>query len=81
MCSTTPGERLTRGVAALVLGFVGLGMLGTAWCAVPMLACATFLLIGAVTGWCPTDLLTRRRARRPNTFGYDEGTQHVRIGG
>ena len=45
-------------------------------CTVPMAVCATFLMIGAITGWCPTQLFkgrgTRSARRSPNTLGFPE---------
>lgn len=78
-CATAPSERVGRGVGGLVLGFVALGVLDTLWCAVPMMVCSVLLLVGAVTGWCPTDLLARRPARRPNSLGYVDATHVVTI--
>ena len=72
-CATTPRERWGRAVGAVVVGGVALGMSDQLWTAVPLGVLTVFLVIGAITGWCPTDLLAPRRgqeAPRPNAFGY-----------
>ncbi len=59
-CATTPSERIIRGVLALFTASVAANTWSTnLWCAIPAAICATFLVIGAITGWCPTSLLTR----------------------
>lgn len=67
-------------VAAVFLGAFALSSLDQPCCAIPAGVCATFLTIGAVTGWCPTQLLMRRDAPAPaNTLGYDEARQPIDI--
>ena len=41
-----------------------LSMLDNPWCAIPAGACAVLLMVGAITGWCPSDLLRPREAMR-----------------
>lgn len=74
-CATTPGERVTRGVLSIVVAGIAASMAANPWCAIPAAICSVFLMIGAITGWCPTDLVTRRRPSAPNTFGYPEALQ------
>lgn len=47
------------------------------WCAIPAAICSTFLMIGAITGWCPTNLLTgrSRSAQGANSLDYPEALQ------
>lgn len=65
-----------RAVAAVVLAAFSASMWSSnLLCAVPAALCSTFLAIGAITGWCPTQLLrglpTRHRAE-PHTLGVPE---------
>lgn len=54
-----------RALAAVVLAaFSGSMWSSNLVCAIPAAICATFLLIGAVTGWCPTQLLQGRSSSR-----------------
>lgn len=72
-CASTPKERWTRGAGAVVVGLTALGMNDTPLVAIPLGVMAVFLAIGAITGWCPTDLLAARRRSvgpRENAFGY-----------
>ena len=80
-CAVTPGERVIRAAASVVVGAVALNSVGNLWCAIPAGICATFLAIGAITGWCPTNLLpsTRRVTPEPNTLGYAEARQHIDV--
>lgn len=67
-------------LAAVFLGAFSLSSLDQPWCAIPAGVCAMFLTIGAVTGWCPTQLLGRRDAQAPaNTLGFDEARQRIDI--
>jgi len=67
-------------VAGAFLAAFSLNALDQPWCAIPAGVCATFLTIGAITGWCPTQLLNRRDAPTPaNTLGYDEARQPIDI--
>lgn len=74
-----PADRLARGVGAALMLIVATSV-GTAWCAVPAGICAACLAIGAVTGWCPTDLFKRRpSSSAPNEFGYAEARDSIRL--
>lgn len=68
-CATSRADRGLRAVAAVFLIAIATTT-DNPWCAVPAALCATFLIIGAITGWCPTDLLRRPEPRRENAFGY-----------
>ena len=80
-CAVTSGERVIRAAASVVVGAVALNSVGNLWCAIPAGICATFLAIGAFTGWCPTNLFpsTRRVTPEPNTLGYAEARQHIDV--
>ena len=75
-CAVSRGERGIRAVIAVFLAAFALNNLDNLWCAVPAGVCATLLAVGAVTGWCPTDLLGRTPgATEPNALGYPEARQ------
>lgn len=76
-CAVRPAERIGRGAVSAFLALFALSSLDNLWCAVPAAVCAFFLVIGAITGWCPTDLLTRPRAPEENTLGYAEARQRI----
>lgn len=77
-CTVDRGERVVRGVIALVLAAFAVSSLDTLWCAIPAAACAGFLMVGAITGWCPTDLLVRTSGGvEPNDLGYPEAPQQL----
>lgn len=65
--------------AAAFLGAFALSSLDQPWCAIPAGVCASFLTIGAITGWCPTQLLSRGASAPPNALGYDEARQPIDI--
>ncbi|WP_292811213.1 hypothetical protein AB2L57_04825 [Microbacterium sp. HA-8] len=56
-CAATRGERIGRGFASVFVGAFAVSTLDNPWCAVPAAICSVLLMVGAVTGWCPTDLL------------------------
>jgi hypothetical protein len=56
-CAATRGERIGRAFASVFVGAFAASTLENPWCAVPAATCSVLLMIGAVTGWCPTDLL------------------------
>ena len=67
-------------VASVFLTAISLSSLDQLWCAIPAAVCATFLAIGALTGWCPTQLLRSREEPAPvNNLGYDEARQPIDI--
>ncbi|WP_400994407.1 DUF2892 domain-containing protein [Agromyces sp. GXQ0307] len=77
-CAVSRGERVLRGVIAVFLAAFAASNLENLWCAIPAGICATFLAIGAITGWCPTDLLTRSAATtEPNVLGYPEARREL----
>lgn len=83
-CAVTPGQRAARGVLALLVGAVGVAAAhdGQLWLAVPAGVFATFLVIGAVTGWCPTNLLRPREHDAIGAaHGYPDARRLVRLGG
>lgn len=64
-----------RAAGAVFAGTFAFAMSAQPWCAVPAATCATFLLIGAVTGWCPTKVLGRRATQPAPTHGYPDATR------
>ena len=75
-CAVTRGERGIRAVIAVFVGAFALNQLEQPWYAVPAGAAAVLVAIGAITGWCPPDLLGRARAEtEPNALGYPEARQ------
>lgn len=79
-CATTPGERWGRAAGSVLMALAA-ALSPSMLCTVPMAVCATFLMIGAITGWCPTQLLkgrqTGRTRRSANTLGYPEAPQDL----
>lgn len=71
-CAPTRTDRIARGVVSVFLASFALSTLDNLWCAIPASICATFLMIGAITGWCPTDLFRSRGTAAPNAFGFPE---------
>lgn len=72
------GERGIRAVIAVFPAAFALDNLDTPWCAIPAGVCATFLAIGAITGWCPTDLVARTPTETDaNALGYPEARQQL----
>lgn len=80
-CATSPADRVVRGIAALFVGAFALSMIGQPWCAIPAGICSILLAVGAITGWCPADLLRTRQAETvgQNTLGYADARQHIDI--
>ena len=80
-CATSPADRIVRGIAALFVGAFALSMTGQPWCAIPAGVCSILLAVGAITGWCPTNLLRTRQAEtvEQNTLGYADARQHIDI--
>jgi len=77
-CAVSRGERVIRGTIAVFLAAFAASSLENLWCAIPAGICATFLAIGAVTGWCPTDLVSRAAAEtEPNVLGYPEARRRL----
>lgn len=77
-CAVSRGERGIRAVIAVFLAAFALDNLDTPWCAIPAGVCATFLAIGAITGWCPTDLVARTPTETDaNALGYPEARQQL----
>jgi hypothetical protein len=77
-CAVGRGERGIRAVIAVFLAAFALDNLDNPWCAIPAGVCATFLAIGAITGWCPTDLLARTPTETDaNALGYPEARQQL----
>lgn len=75
-CHVSRSDRVVRAVLAVVLASFATST-DTLWCAIPAGLCATFLIVGAITGWCPTDLLRRPEPQRENAFGYPDARDAV----
>lgn len=80
-CAVSPADRIVRAIAAVLVGAFALSMTGQPWCAIPAGVCSILLAVGAITGWCPTDLLRTRQAEtvEQNTLGYTDARQHIDI--
>lgn len=80
-CAVSPADRVVRAIAAVLVGAFALSMTGQPWCAIPAGICSILLAVGAITGWCPTDLLRTRQAEtvEQNTLGYTDARQHIDI--
>ncbi len=81
-CNNSKTERVVRGVVALVVAAFAVGMIDQWWIAAPAGVFAAFLAVTSVTGWCPADLLPRRRVApvRQNTLGFPDARELVRVG-
>ncbi len=75
-CAVTPRDRAVRGVLSLAAAGIAWATADQLWYAVPAAVAATFLAIGAVTGWCPTALFTGRHA--PAAIGTEHGYPDAR---
>ena len=83
-CATTRFQRISRGAMSIIAGSVAIGMIDNPRAAIPAALCAVLLLIGATTGWCPTNLLTfraRKRAKKPegNEFGIPQAPERINL--
>ncbi len=80
-CAVSPADRVVRAIAAVLVGAFALSMTDQPWCAIPAGICSILLAVGAITGWCPTDLLRTRQAEtvEQNTLGYTDARQHIDI--
>lgn len=80
-CAVSSADRVARAIAAVFVGAFALSMIGQPWCAIPAGICAILLAVGAITGWCPTDLLRTRQAEtvEQNTLGYADARHHIDI--
>ena len=79
-CATTKDERIFRAVMSVILAAFSLNT----WadnlvCAIPAAICATFLMIGAITGWCPTQLFQSRNQQAPNSLGIPEAPEKIKL--
>lgn len=75
-CAVSRGERGIRAVIAVFVGAFALNQVDDPWFAIPAGLAAVLIAIGAITGWCPPDLLGRTRAEtEPNALGYPEARQ------
>lgn len=82
-CAVTRAERVVRAVVSVIVGSFALSTLDNLWCAIPAGVCSILLMVGAITGWCPTNLLSSPPRNKPTTatgndFGIPEATQHLR---
>jgi hypothetical protein len=71
VCAVTRGERGFRAAMAVFVGAFAVSVSENLWCAIPAAVCALLLAVGAITGWCPTNLLPTREARvEQNALGF-----------
>lgn len=79
-CATNRGDRVLFGVAAVFTGSAAITTMDNLWCAIPASICTVFLVIAAVTGWCPVALLPIGRDERgANHFGFPEAPQRIDV--
>lgn len=72
-CATIPGERIGRGVVAIITAAFAINVWPNLWCVIPAGLCTLCLAVGAITGWCPTSLFQRTPAEpEPNDLGIPE---------
>jgi len=79
-CGARPVDRVVRALGAVFVGAVAISIWDNPWCAIPAAICATLLAVGAITGWCPDDLLRAGRDVEPNHLGYEEARQPLLSG-
>jgi len=80
VCAVTPGERIGRAVAAVFMIALAVSLGDNLWIAAPAGVFATFLTIGAITGWCPTALIPRREQPvEQNDLGIPEARQRIDV--
>lgn len=71
---------LRAGIAVVMSAFAASAFAtGTLALGIPAALFATVLVIGAVTGWCPTALVRTAEPVRENTLGYPEARQQIDI--
>lgn len=70
-CATSRSDRIFFAIMAVVVGVIAASMLSDRnfLCGIPATICTTFLVIGAITGWCPTQLFMRSK---PASGAQDE---------
>jgi hypothetical protein len=80
-CAVTRAQRVQRALLAVAAAAfaVYLGR-NQPWCAVPAAMCSVLLAVGAITGWCPTNLFQRRASLGENSFGYPVAIRDPRRG-
>lgn len=64
---------------SLLLAAFAIGSFDQPWAAIPAGVAAGMFAAGAVTGWCPAQLLTPSAVPLANTLGYDEARQPIDI--
>jgi hypothetical protein len=80
VCAVSRTERVFRAAASVFLAAFSLSMTDNLWCAIPAGVCSALLMVGAVTGWCPSNLLPRRiDDTAPNTLGIPESRQRIDV--
>ncbi|MGZ8804330.1 MAG: YgaP family membrane protein [Microbacterium sp.] len=80
VCAVSRTERAFRAAASVFLAAFALSMPDNLWCAIPAGVCSALLMVGAVTGWCPTNLLPRRvDDTAPNALGIPEARQRIDV--
>jgi hypothetical protein len=73
VCAVTRGERAFRAAMAVFVGAFAVSVSENLWCAIPA-------AVGAITGWCPTNLLPTREARaEQNALGFPEARQRIDV--
>lgn len=80
VCAVTRTERILRAAMSVFVGAFALSMSANLWCAIPAGVCAALLMVGAITGWCPTSLLPRPvETSEPNMLGIPEARQRIDV--
>lgn len=79
VCAVSPADRATRAIASVFACGLAWSMTDQPWCAIPVGICSVLLAVGAITGWCPTDLLRSRPTGtlEYNTLGYTDARQDL----
>lgn len=83
-CATTKSERVLRGIISIIVGAFSLSLMDNLVLAIPTAVFSVLLMIGAFTGWCPTNLLVsrpweRRDPAEQNAFGIPEAPERITL--
>ncbi|OJU72530.1 MAG: hypothetical protein BGO04_00200 [Microbacterium sp. 70-38] len=70
---------MLAGLGSVFLGAFAIGVLDQPWAAIPAGGAAGMFAVGALTGWCPAQLLAPPVVSPPNAIGYAEARRPIVI--
>lgn len=82
-CATSRTDKALFGIASVFTGTLALSSFdNNLWCAIPATVCTVFLVIAAITGYCPTGIIAglsrSRHGSTQNEFGIPEARGAVK---